>query len=81
MTADLVGALITAAITLALGVYAALLGYRVIGPKPGADEKHDRWSERYGQLFRFVGPVLIAVGVVLGIVAFVRYPLTGTFGG
>jgi hypothetical protein len=63
MSPELVGALGDAAISFCIGVFVALVGYRVVGKRPGEDARYDEWHRRWGWLFRIVGPLLMAVAV------------------
>lgn len=47
-----------------VGVYFALVGYRVIGPKPGVDLKYDITWAKNGRIFRVLG-LLLSVGGTL----------------
>ena len=67
MDPDTIGALLDAAIPLAGGGYAALLGFRKIGRKPGADPKYDAWHAKYGNLLRKLGPAVMLFGGFLAV--------------
>ncbi len=54
-----------------VAVYITLLGYRVVGHKPGTNLTADAWFKRHGWLFRLGGPVLI-----VGNLFFVVYKLS-----
>jgi hypothetical protein len=56
--------LIDAAIPFLVGVYCLLVGFRVVGKKPGVNPKYDQWHARFGTVFKVVGPVLMLVGVI-----------------
>ncbi len=45
------------------GIYATLLGFRVVGKPPGESAKYDEWHARFGKLFRVLGPFVILFGV------------------
>jgi hypothetical protein len=64
MNPHLTGALVDGAIPVAAGLYLTLLGYRVVGKKPGESEKYDRWHARFGRFFKVGGPLLILITVV-----------------
>jgi hypothetical protein len=57
------GTLVNAAIPFVVGVYCLLVGFRLVGKRPGADPKFDRWHERFGTVLKVAGPVLMALGV------------------
>jgi hypothetical protein len=58
------GSLVNAAIPFGVGVFCLLVGFRLVGKKPGADPKYDEWHARFGTVFKVAGPVLIVVGVL-----------------
>lgn len=64
MTSQLVGTLVDCAIPIFAGIYCTLLGYRVVGKKPGASDKYDVWYARYGKWLKVAGPVLIVITLV-----------------
>lgn len=64
MSPEMIGALVDGSIPLLGGVYATLLGHRVLGKKEGEDVKYDAWYERYGGLFKWLGPALILFGIL-----------------
>ena len=47
------------------GVYATLLGYRILGKKEGVDEKWDAWYAKFGHHFKWLGPSLMFCAVLL----------------
>ena len=53
--------LINAAIPFFAGVYCLLVGFRVVGKKPGADKKYDEWHARFGNVMKVCGGVLIVL--------------------
>ncbi len=57
------GALVDAAIPFLVGVYCLLIGFRVIGSKPGADPKYDEWHARFGPFLKVAGPILFIVAI------------------
>jgi hypothetical protein len=58
------GSLVNAAIPFFVGVYCLLVGFRVVGSKPGVNPKYDQWHERFGLFFKIAGPVLMVVGIL-----------------
>ena len=46
------------------GIYAVLLGYRVLGPKPDINPKYDVWHNQWGKHLKWGGPLLIAFSLV-----------------
>jgi hypothetical protein len=58
------GTLVNAAIPFCCGIYVLLVGFRVIGKKPGDDEKFDAWHAKFGTLLNVCGVVLIGLAVV-----------------
>jgi hypothetical protein len=57
------GTLINAAIPFVVGVYCLLVGFRVVGSKPGANPKYDEWHAKFGIFLKVAGPVLMLLGV------------------
>jgi hypothetical protein len=67
MRAEMVGELVNGAIPFFGGIFATLLGFRVLGRKPGANLKYDEWHNRFGTLLKVLGPLLVLFGVFLWI--------------
>lgn len=44
-----------------LGIFATLLGYRLIGRKPGQVEAYDKYYARVGKHLKWIGPLIIAL--------------------
>jgi hypothetical protein len=63
MPPEVIAGLAEGAIPLAGGVYGTLIGYRVVGKRPGESAKYDQWYTRFGVHFKWMGPVLIAYGL------------------
>src|SRR5262245_33758855 len=63
MTPEFFARLVEGSIPLIGGVYGCLLGYRIVGKKPGVNLKYDEWHRRYGKLFQICGPLLILFGL------------------
>jgi hypothetical protein len=57
--------LINAAIPFLVGVFCLLIGFRVIGSKPGVDPKFDAMHARFGTFFKLAGPVLMVIAIAL----------------
>ena len=58
------GSLINAAIPFFIGIYCLLVGFRVVGSKPGVNPKYDQMLERFGIFFKIAGPVLMVLGII-----------------
>jgi hypothetical protein len=58
------GSFVNSAIPFCVGIYCLLVGFRVVGSKPGVNPKYDQWHERFGLFFKIAGPVLMVVGVI-----------------
>ena len=58
-------ALINAAIPFLVGVYCFLVGFRIVGNKPGVNPKFDEWHARFGIFLKLAGPVLMVIAVFL----------------
>lgn len=72
MQPELVGALVDGAVPFFAGIYATLLGFRVVGKRPGANLKYDEWHHRFGRHARLVGPCLVSYGLFLWITGIAR---------
>jgi hypothetical protein len=59
------GVLVNGTIPFLGGVYATLLAFRVVGPRPGVNPKQDEWHRRWGGFMRAGGPMLILFGIFL----------------
>ena len=70
MSAGMIAGLVDAALLLAGGLVATLCGFRVLGRKPGEDEKFDAWYSKWGKHLKWLGPLVIAFGIVRLIMAF-----------
>jgi hypothetical protein len=57
------GPLVNAAIPFFVGIYCLLVGFRVVGSKPGVNPKYDQWHGRFGIFFKIAGPVLMVLGI------------------
>lgn len=58
------GALVNAAIPFFVGVFVLLVGFRVVGKKPGEDPKFDEWHARSGVFLKVAGPILIVLAII-----------------
>ncbi len=70
MRPEAMATIIESAIPLLGGIYATLLGFRVVGKKPLESLEYDRWHERFGPMLRVLGPLVVLFGVfqlVLGL--------------
>jgi len=56
--------LVEGVLVLLLGVYTILIGYRVLGKKPGEEMKYDEWYRRFGKIFKIGGPLIILFQVI-----------------
>lgn len=48
-----------------VGLWATMVGFRVLGARPGQSPRWDQWHERYGKLVRVLGPVVVLCGLAL----------------
>ena len=55
------GVLIDCVLPGLIGVFFALLGYRVIGPKPGTDLTYDNRFAKHGRFYRVIGTLLVVI--------------------
>jgi hypothetical protein len=73
MRPDLVGNLVNAAIPFLGGLYATLLRFRMVGKPLGADPLYDQKFERFGRIFKVLGPVLMLFALFLAICGLIRF--------
>ena len=59
-----VATIIDHSISVLAGILALLLGYRVLGPKPGANPKYDTFYLKWTKHLKWLGPVIIAFALV-----------------
>lgn len=64
MSAQFIAKLADLAIMITTGVIALLMGLRVIGPKPGINEKYDVFHSKWGKHFRWLGPLIIVMSLL-----------------
>lgn len=72
MRPDVLGELVNGAIPFCGGIYATLLGFRVVGKQPGSNPKYDEWHNRFGGILRVFGPFLVLFGLFLWVSGIVR---------
>ena len=63
MRPEVIATLAEGGTTIFFGICATLLGYRVIGKRPGESRKSDQWHERHGTAFQVLGPWIILFGL------------------
>ena len=63
MRVEVIAALVDGGIPIVGGIYATLLGLRIIGKPPGESPKYDRWHERFGRTLKVLGPILVFFGI------------------
>jgi len=51
-------------VTILLGVYITLIGFRVISASKKQDEKYEEWLKKWGLFLKIGGPVLILAGIL-----------------
>jgi hypothetical protein len=64
---DLAGELAEAAIPFLGGFYITLVGFRVLGKKPGENPRYDTHMKKWGRWLRIGGPVLMVLSVLFGL--------------
>ena len=57
-------AMIDFSISVLGGIVALLLGYRVLGPKSGANPKYDAFYLKWAKHLKWLGPVIIVFALV-----------------
>jgi hypothetical protein len=72
-TADVLEGLIKLAVLFGGGLYAVLLGFRVVGRRPGQNLAYDRCHGRYATTFKVSGALMMAVGIVLAAMSFLKH--------
>jgi hypothetical protein len=60
---ELLGAVLQGVIRLMIGTFITLIGFRVVGKRPGESERYDRWHHRFGLILKLVGPLMAAFGI------------------
>jgi hypothetical protein len=73
MKRDLLITLAGDSLLFAGGLYATLLGFRVIGKKPGVSAQHDDWYKRWGRNLKILGPMLMVFAVFSTTLAVFQY--------
>jgi hypothetical protein len=52
-------------IMLLIGAYACSVGYGAMAPPSRDPVAGQQWLDRYGRMFRIIGPLLIVIAVIL----------------
>jgi len=64
MTAQFIATIIDHSISVLGGIGGALIGFRVIGPKPGTNPKFDEFHKKWGKHLKWLGPLVIVFALV-----------------
>lgn len=72
MRPEAVGEFVNAAMMFTIGLSVTLVGYRVLGKKPGQNFQNDEWHRKYGKGFQVTGPLLALCGLALMLKAVLR---------
>lgn len=64
MSSEMIATLVDGAIPICVGIYCTLLGFRILGKKPGESQKYDQWYGRFGKHFKWLGPLIALFWVV-----------------
>ena len=64
MTTHLLAAIIDHSFSILFGLLVSLLGFRVLGPKPGANQKYDVFYGQWGKHLKWLGPLMVVFGVI-----------------
>ena len=64
MSADMFGMLIDKGIPFAGGIYMTLLGFRIIGKKPGESDLYDNRLKMAAPILKVCGPLLIVTALL-----------------
>lgn len=73
MTSQALASVLEGAISLFGGLYCTLLGFRVLGKKPGQSRDRDQGYNRYGRLMKGLGPAVMIFGLFLMVPAFTSH--------
>lgn len=60
---------VDAVVVISVGLFATALGFRVFGPRSGANPSLDPKHAKVEVLYRVLGPLLIIIGTALAIIA------------
>jgi hypothetical protein len=63
MNAHVFATLIEAVISIGGGLYATLLGFRLVGKPPGVDPNYDARIQKVSGILRICGPLVILFGI------------------
>jgi len=63
MRPELIAGIFAVVVPLFGGLYATLLGFRLIGPRPGVSPKYEDLYNRRGKYLKAFGPILILFGL------------------
>jgi hypothetical protein len=69
MNAQLIATLIDQSLSVSSGIIAMLIGFRVFGPKPGANQKFDSLHTKWLKHLKWFGPLLIVIASIQLIVS------------
>ena len=67
MNPTLLTVLIENGVLVVVGIWLTLLGYRIVGHKPGANPTNDAWFKKHGWMFRWGGPVMIVGNLLVAV--------------
>jgi hypothetical protein len=62
----MVSVLIQNGLMVLVGLYMTLIGYKVIGRKPGEHLTCDAWFKRWGWIFKIGGPFVLVANLIVG---------------
>jgi len=63
MSAQLIATLIDLFLTIFGGILASLIGFRVVGPKPGSNEKFDSMYSKWLKHLKWLGPLWVVISL------------------
>jgi len=72
MQAETIGALVNGAIPILGGLYVTLLGFRVVGKKPGESLQYDEWHRKHGGKLKVLGPLVALFGLFFTVLGILR---------
>jgi hypothetical protein len=65
MTSREIAQFVDSAIMFFAGFYGVLVGFRVIGKKPGVDPAYDAKHAKYLRHLKWLGPALMVIAIIL----------------
>ncbi len=61
-------------LVMGVGIYLTLLGYRMVGKRPGEDLLYDQKMEKACPKLKIFGPIIVGGGILIGISQLLQNP-------